>query len=179
MWCFIGSPPAFVITGASLGSPASALYEPFVITGTLLRSPPSAHYNPFVLTDASLGSPPQLSTNHSLIQVFHLEVHRSYRCFTSKSTIVLGTSLGSTPPRLSMSHIRNCRRKSLYGKCFVQKHSTSEGLSTWHSPSGAFMAFQESFVKIERTQHSIVAYLICLIERIELPRALSQDAKHS
>ena len=67
------------------------------------------------------------STFGSLWAILH------YWCFTWKSTVVLGTSLRSTQPQLSMSNIRHCRRKNLFWKCFIQKHSTSYGLCIQHS----------------------------------------------
>ena len=147
--------------GVSLGSPPA-----FVITGASFESPPLPFYKPFILTGASSGSPPRLSTSHLLLQLLHSEVHLGslrailrYWRFTWKSTVILGTSLGSTHPRLSMIHIRHCWRKNLSRKCFIWRHSTFYGLCTWHSPSGVFMALPEPFIEVvERTHDSIVAH---------------------
>ena len=132
-----------LLQGASLGSPPLALYEPFVVTRCFTRK-------------STLGS---------------LRAIHRYWCFTWKSTVVLGTSLGSTctDPWLSTSHIRRCRRKNLSRKCSILKHSTSYGQCIRHSSSGAFMAFPEPIIEVKRMHRSIIAYLICLIEHIKAP----------
>ena len=150
--------PHLSLHGTSFGSPLT-----LVMTRCLTWESTT-----IVVTFASPESPPWLSMSHLSLLVLHLKVHLGslwaicrYWCFTWNSTIVLGacTSLRSTHPRLSTSHILHCRRKNLAWKCFIWKHSTSYELCTLHSRSRAFMALLEPFVEVvERTHHSIIAY---------------------